>query len=268
MGYVFDQQAAERQEAWFRTDAGRESLRLQMDLLLKLLRPRPGERLLDVGCGSGMHMQMFRREGLDVTGLDPSSTMLSMARTRLGNPAALHSGRAEDLPFEDNEFDIVSLITCLEFVDDPEAALAEAFRVARSRVLIGALNSLSLTAWSRRIRGLFKESLYNRARFFSASELTWLIRKLAGPVRINWASVQVLPVGLACRFSSFEARLAGPRNPCGAFLGLVAEVAYTMRADGLPVEQGLKIGRSTVPIPTATTAGPARIHEPPRRRGM
>jgi len=259
LGYIFDQDAAERQEAWFCTEAGRESLRLQKELILRLVRPRRGERLLDVGCGSGLHLEIFKREGLDVTGVDPSRSMLDLAHARLGHQAGLFPGQAEDLPFEDNDFDIVTMITCLEFIDDPETALAEALRVARSRVFVGVLNRLSLTALGRRVRGLFKDSMYNHARFFSLWELTALIRGLIGPTSFRWATVQVLPPGLALHASSFEERPLVQVNPFGAFLGLTADVAYTMHADGLILKSGLKLGRKRVPTPSPSTYGPPHM---------
>jgi len=79
-------------------------------LILDLTAPRAGERLLDVGCGSGEHLGLFRRKGCDVTGIDPSSLLLDQASQQLHSRAELRLGRAEDLPFSDNEFDIVTLI--------------------------------------------------------------------------------------------------------------------------------------------------------------
>lgn len=258
MGYVFDQRAAESQEAWFRTKTGQASLRLQQELILRLLKPRPRERLLDVGCGSGLHLKMFMGRGLEVTGLDPSPAMLDLARTRLDRRADLVPGRAEDLPFEDNEFDIVTLITCLEFVDDPEAALAEAVRVARSRVFIGVLNRLSLTAMGRRVKGLFKDSLYNQARFFSLWELQKLTRTLAGPAEIHWATVQILPPSLSSRAWPIEEQPVIQKNPFGAFLGLVADLPYTFRTINLPVKTSLKLVGKPAPTPSPTVCDPAR----------
>jgi len=258
LGCVFDQKAAESQEAWFKTKTGQASLRLQQELILRLLKPRPRERLLDVGCGSGLHLKMFMGRGLAVTGLDPSPAMLDLARTRLDRRADLIPGRAEDLPFEDNEFDIVTLITCLEFVDDPEAALAEAVRVARSRVFIGVLNRLSLTAMGRRVKGLFKDSLYNQARFFSLWELQGLIKTLAGPAKMRWATVQILPPSLSSRAWSLEEQPVIQKNPFGAFLGLVADLPYTIRPLGLPVKTSLKMVGKPAPTPSPTACDLAR----------
>ncbi|MBU2551180.1 MAG: methyltransferase domain-containing protein [Proteobacteria bacterium] len=264
MGFVFDKRSALRQEAWFQTETGREVFRLQAGLIMRLLRPLPGERVLDVGCGSGLHLQLFKREGLNPTGIEPSPAMIDLARARLGRQAALYPGRAEDLPFEDNTFDVVCLITCLEFMDDPEAALAEAFRVARGRVFVGVLNALSLTAAGRRLRGLFKESIYDQARFFSLWEMCGLVRRTAGPAPIQWASAGLLPLSLVRRTSGFEARPLVQHNPFGAFLGLAVQVTYTLRAAPLPADPGMKIRPKTVPTPTG--CGSISPHSRPNGR--
>ena len=120
----FDRETALRLDAWGQSQAGRRVLACEQAFIGRLIRPRSGERLLDVGCGAGFQLETFRHRGLTVTGLDPSPAMLDLARIRLGGAAELLPGRAEDLPFEDNAFDVVTLIHCLEHVDDPLAALA------------------------------------------------------------------------------------------------------------------------------------------------
>ena len=252
MGFIFNEEAARRQEAWFETPSGRAAFGLQKDLLLRLLRPRAGERLLDVGCGDGTYLEVFYRAGMSVSGLDPSPAMLDRARRRMGHRADLFPGRAEDLPFDDGEVDAVSLITCLEFVDDPAAALGEAMRVARSRVLIGVLNSASLTGLARRIEGLFTDSFYNRARFFSLWELQGLLSRLTEPARIRWGSVQLLPVGWTERAAGFESQpWLQSIDPFGAFLGIAAEVSRGLTTSDLPASASYVFQGGPVSTPTA-----------------
>jgi len=252
LGFVFDEEAVRRQEAWFETPEGRAAFRLQKDLLFGLLRPQTGERLLDVGCGSGMYLDVFHRAGMSVTGLDPSPVMLALARRRMAHRADYFPGRAEILPFEDNEYDVVSLITCLEFVDDPAAALDEAMRVARSRVLLGVLNSLSLTGLARRVQGWFAGGFYSRARFFSLWELEGMLSGLTDSRRIRWGSVQLLPVGWTERALSFESQpWLQSINPFGAFLGLAAEVTGALRAGDLREASPFALRGRPASTPTA-----------------
>ncbi|MGA2477691.1 MAG: class I SAM-dependent methyltransferase [Spirochaetia bacterium] len=91
--------------------------------------------VLDVGTGAGVFAQAFAERSLKVTGIDPNLELLEMART--GVPAAAFvEATAEVLPFADGSFDLVFLAHVLHETDDPEAALREARRVARTRVAI------------------------------------------------------------------------------------------------------------------------------------
>src|SRR4030042_3179958 len=86
-------------DAWRATPRGRYLDGRIKSLILDLTAPRAGERLLDIGCGGGEHLCLFRRKGCDVTGIDPSPFMLDLARQRLRNPPAPPPGRAAAPPF-------------------------------------------------------------------------------------------------------------------------------------------------------------------------
>lgn len=267
MGRVFTRKDAEKIEAWYSSRPGREVFRLQKELTLNLLKPEPGWRLLEVGSGTGRLLQFFRREGLAVTGIDPSPEMLELAARRLGGRIDLHQGRAEDLPFEDDEFDVVILITSLEFIDDPLAALAEAFRTARRKVFIGVLNSLSLTALGRRLQGLFSPTSYSEARFYNLWRLSGMIRSTAGPCRIDWASAGLLPLFLSWRAPGFEASPLVRKSPFGAFLGLSATVSPTWRTKNLIADEERLIRGRAAPEPTPAGFGSSTVSRAAARSG-
>lgn len=90
---------------------------------------RRGASILDVGCGTGLAVEPFARNGFPVTGLDPSEAMLAIASQRLPG-ASLVKGEAEALPFPDERFDVVISAQTLHWVDRTQA-LAQAFRVLR-----------------------------------------------------------------------------------------------------------------------------------------
>lgn len=140
---------AHKYEEWFNTPAGHVALDCEAWLLQAVVAgwPRRGKKLLEVGCGTGIFLEMLWQMGLDVTGVDQSDEMLGGARKRLGNRADLHCANGELLPFEDNEFDYVLLWSVLEFAIDPKQMLAEASRVAKRGILIGFLNRQSLYYW-------------------------------------------------------------------------------------------------------------------------
>jgi ubiquinone/menaquinone biosynthesis C-methylase UbiE len=226
---IFDEEIARNYDSWFQTPQGRYIDKREKDLILELVAPRRGERLLDVGCGTGEHLALFQNSGCDVTGIDPSAPMLAVARQKLGHKVELLPGKAEDLPFSDNEFDIVSMILSLEFATDPEKAISEAIRVSRGRVFIGVLNKFSAIALQRRVRGLFHPSIYNSARFYHVAELTYLIRHFLPGVHARWGSVIFLPTGCYRFAAPLEEALPVQKNPLGAFLGLSFPVNFTVR---------------------------------------
>jgi|Deesub1362A_J573_1020465.scaffolds.fasta_scaffold00295_9 ubiquinone/menaquinone biosynthesis C-methylase UbiE len=227
---LFDQRVAEQYDRWYLSPAGRHAERVENRLILELLRPRPGQCLLDVGCGTGNHLLLFQQHGLDVTGIDPSEPMLDVARDKLGHRAELRVGVAEDLPFDDNAFDLVTLIATLEFCQKPYRALAEAFRVAKEAVFVGVLNRFSAQGIHAKAEGLLKGTLYRHARCFSIWELRYMVQSLLGPCPMFWGSVIWLPL----KFHSWDAWLHRwipyRRNPFGAFLGMRVDMVYTHQA--------------------------------------
>ena len=74
------------------------------------LAPQPGERLLDIGCGAGQLALPAARAGAEVTGVDIATNLVEQARARAadaGLAARFDEGDAEDLPYPDEEFDVV-----------------------------------------------------------------------------------------------------------------------------------------------------------------
>ena len=83
---------------------------------------KPGLRVLDVACGTGLVAVEAARilgSARDITCLDPSSGMLAEARKKLD--ATFVQGYAESLPFPDNSFDFLTMGYALRHVQDPVA---------------------------------------------------------------------------------------------------------------------------------------------------
>jgi ubiquinone/menaquinone biosynthesis C-methylase UbiE len=79
-GIAFDRMAARYDELWTNTDAGR----LQREAVWRHVDPlfRQGDRVLDLGCGTGEDARHFARSGVHVSAFDASSEMMRIARTR------------------------------------------------------------------------------------------------------------------------------------------------------------------------------------------
>jgi demethylmenaquinone methyltransferase / 2-methoxy-6-polyprenyl-1,4-benzoquinol methylase len=105
--------------------------------LVSRVEARPTDRVLDVATGTAaVAIELVRRYGCSVVGLDQSPEMLAEGGARVGRAGMadrieLVEGRAEELPFEDGSFDALTFTYLLRYVGDPRATLAELARVVR-----------------------------------------------------------------------------------------------------------------------------------------
>ena len=235
MGYVFDFNDAVAYEAWYKQSQNRATADLECRLMIDMLRPTPGETVLDIGCGTGTSLRPFIEMGLQATGIEPSPYMLDMALKNLGHRVDLHRGYAEDLPFDDNSFNYACLVTALEFVEDKQKAIEEASRVAKDKLFIGVLNRYAIKNVQRRVKGVFTKTIYNRAHFFSIWELKNIIRTLLGDVPVSWRTLCQLPVGPQMITDRIEQSSLLQKCPFGAFAGMVVTLIPRFRARPLSV---------------------------------
>ncbi len=99
------------------------------DAVLARGRFTPGARVLDVGCGSGLFVQLMAARGCDATGFDASEPLLLVARRTPG--ASFYHGDMEALPFPDETFDVVTGMNSFQYAADPLRAIGEARRVSK-----------------------------------------------------------------------------------------------------------------------------------------
>ncbi len=235
MGHVFDFQEARKYAQTISEPRYQCVLALESQLMLNLLKPVCNETVLDIGCGTGTSIEPLIESGLNVTGIDPSPYMLDIAAANLGQRLELYRGYAEDLPFDDNSFNHACFFTSLEFVEDPEKAVAEACRVAKDKVFVGFLNRYALKGFQRRLQGIFTATIFNHARFFSIWELKSLVRCMAGPVPVTWRTVAQLPNASTKLIQAFEKSEIVQRSPFGAFAGLVVTLVPRFRTRPLAI---------------------------------
>jgi ubiquinone/menaquinone biosynthesis C-methylase UbiE len=117
--------------------------------LVDRARPRAGEAVLDVACGTGVVARRAAKAGAEVTGLDLNGSMLAVARGLPSEGAPIHwiEGSALDLPFSPDSFDVVLCQLGLQFFPDQRQALREMRRVLRStgRTALSVYSSIERT---------------------------------------------------------------------------------------------------------------------------
>ncbi len=99
----------------------------------RMLPPQAGLHVLDVGCGTGAHLEVYRKAGCRLHGIDTSPSMLEIARRRLGEDADLHLGDATDMPFANGVIDLACCMLVLHEMDHAirMATLGEMKRVVK-----------------------------------------------------------------------------------------------------------------------------------------
>ena len=90
----------------------------------------PGQLVLDIGCGSGAFVRLVADRGARAFGVDASESLIEIARSRTPE-ADLRAGEMQELPYDDDTFDLVTGFNSFFFADDIVAALREAGRVAK-----------------------------------------------------------------------------------------------------------------------------------------
>jgi len=108
------------------------------------LNPQPGERILDLATGTGWTSRVVARRGASVVGVDIASDLLDAAQAAAqaeGLPITYQIGDAENLPFEDGQFDAIVSTVGVMFASRPEPAARELARVCRRG------GRIALTTW-------------------------------------------------------------------------------------------------------------------------
>ena len=151
-------------------------LRPAAEVVVGCLAPRPGEAVLDLGCGTGNAAMIAAGRGARVTGVDPSPRLLAVARTTAaatGLDAKFILGHAASLPVPDDSVDAIGSVFGVIFAPDPAAAAAEIARVLQPG------GRLVLSAWLR------QGALADQARL-RGQLLAGVRDEIPGPALFGW----------------------------------------------------------------------------------
>jgi ubiquinone/menaquinone biosynthesis C-methylase UbiE len=202
-----DPAMAERFDAMrFGGPIGRLIADTQEQQIAAFLSPLDGQRVLDVGTGTGRAAIALAKRGAIVTGVDASAEMLQVAERRAreaGVSVTFDGGDAHGLSYADRSFNAVVCLRVLMHTPDWRASLAELCRVASARVVFDypALSSMAaLQASSRRVARLVNPRV-EAYRVFSSAGVERAIAALG--FRIVGEHRQfVLPIALHKRVGS------------------------------------------------------------------
>ncbi|NJO33963.1 MAG: class I SAM-dependent methyltransferase [Rhodospirillales bacterium] len=210
---------------WRASELGIITERLERQLILELIGDVQGCRVLDIGSGDGTLAVELNRRGAAVVAIDRSIAMIDEAKARAARENAnvnFQVAAAEHLPFREAQFDVVTAITILCFVDDPLPVFEEIARVLRpgGRLVIGELGKWSTWAVGRRVRAWFGSQLWRQGRFRTTGELSRLAEDAGLVVEMVRGAVYYPRLGVAAQLMSAVDRRLGRLTTIGA--GFVA----------------------------------------------
>lgn len=206
-------------ERWFLTPAGMYTDDKEKELLINTIRFKRGERVLEIGCGTGRYLEYLSDLGLEAAGVEPVEELIKKARQKstIKNDQLIRCAY-EKLPLGDNSFDNVIFMNTFGFANDKKAALKEAYRVAAKKVAVGFLNKNSLTK-------IFKvnerRAVYNDSAPLSGNELIKIIKEALSGMEKNY-ELQLrytlyLPITIGHMFSFADDMLEKTNLPFGDF---------------------------------------------------
>jgi ubiquinone/menaquinone biosynthesis C-methylase UbiE len=105
---------------------------LEETIVVELVSPEPGDRILDAACGTGRYCRLFQDRGADVIGVDFSEGMLCVARTALPSIEFHYADLTSQLPFSDGEFGKINCAQALKHLPDIRLVLKEFARLIAS----------------------------------------------------------------------------------------------------------------------------------------
>ena len=177
--------------------------RILMSLLRRLLPSRSDLEILDAGCGTGINLEYLNEFGR-VTGVDVSEDAIEFCRKR-GNEN-VQRGDLTSLEWEDDRFDLVTVLDVIEHIDEDRAALAELIRVTKpgGHILITVPAFPAL--WSEH------DEINHHRRRYRAGEIRDLVTASGCRIRkFTYMNAFLFPIAYAVRtWQKVRRAISGP----------------------------------------------------------
>jgi 2-polyprenyl-3-methyl-5-hydroxy-6-metoxy-1,4-benzoquinol methylase len=156
-------------------------------LLNRIEQHQPPGRLLDIGCGMGLFVEVAARRGWDAWGLDINEQAVAWAREHVSEQ--VRAGMVTDLDASDGLFDCITMFDVIEHVADPREDLQAVWRALRPGGLLVVLTPDAGAVVSRALGSHWLEMKRapEHLQFFSTAGLARLLRH-AGFTPIEWHS--------------------------------------------------------------------------------
>ena len=231
------------QSHWWYTGRRKILTSFVEDICRRVTDRRP--RILDVGCGTGANLLMLSRFG-DAEGVDVSEDALAFCRER--GLANVKLGAAEELPYDDGTFDLVTALDVVEHLDDDLAGLREMRRVLRpgGRVLLFVPTFMFL--WG------LQDDVSNHRRRYRMPELQRVLERAGFEVeRTTYANITffmpILAMRKLMRLTGIKAESENNINVSalnGVLARLLGAESFVLRYMNIPFGvSGLCVARKT-----------------------
>ncbi|MGE0793321.1 MAG: class I SAM-dependent methyltransferase [Candidatus Woesearchaeota archaeon] len=141
----------------------------KLQIIFDLDLVKPNDKLLDVGCGTGFSLDYF--ECKEAVGIDPAKKLIQQYKGK----NKIIQGFAENLPFQNNEFDIVISFTAIQNFNDIEKGLNEIKRVGKNKFVLTFLKqSMKAKLIEDLIRKVFSD--FNIEKIDEKKDFIFIVR--------------------------------------------------------------------------------------------
>ncbi len=182
MNIFAKKEVAAAYDAYYQSEQGQLVDKLEKLAVQKLLAPIAPGQMLEIGCGTGHWTAFFAEQGFRVTATDVVDEMMKFAKERSLPNVQYQKADVRNLPFADNSFDQVAVITALEFCGDIPKAFSEIRRVLKPGgwLIAGCLNADSTLG---KIKS--QDPVYRHGNFMSHTQLEDFLLEFGTPTIIE-----------------------------------------------------------------------------------